>query len=208
MKKLLALVCLALTMFASTCFAEKVEYFEPNYNFKNVQKVFLEFNFKPEPDGVTEKLAAAIFEDQVNRDLLAPGKLKNTTITLDGNQKESSDLQVKVELSAFGTDTHYEEGHTETVPCFRTAYCLTRGGNIAFVDVPTVEHYFVPGHNVTVAHCVVQVEGVDANTGKVVWKRIDDACRVVDGDLVKKGKAIFTKCISDFDKTLKKKLKK
>ncbi|MCQ2372458.1 MAG: arpin [Phascolarctobacterium sp.] len=208
MKRLLALVCFVLTMFTSTCFAEKVEYFEPNYNFKNIQKVFLEFSYKPEPDGVTEKLAESIFEEQVNKDLLVPGKLKNATVTIDGNQKESSDLQVKVELCAFAVDTHYEEGHMETMPCFRTAYCLTRGGHVAFVDVPTVEHYYIPGHNVTVAHCVVNFYGVDTKTGKIVWKRIDDACRVVDGDLVNKGKAIFRKCISSFDKDLKKKLKK
>lgn len=206
--RLLALICLALIMLTSICFAEKVEYFEPDYNFKNVKTVFLEFDFIPEPDGITEKMAETIFKEQVSKDLLTPGKLKNASVTIDVNQKFSSDLQVKVELCAFAVDSHYEEGHMETVPCFRTAYCLTRGGHVAFVDVPSVEHYFVPGHNVNVAHCVVRFDAVDTKTGKKVWQRIDDACRVVDGNLVEKGKIVFRKCISKFNRDLKNKLKK
>ncbi len=81
MKKLLVML-IVLFLYCGTCFAEKQEWIDENYNFENVKAVYLDFNFNLElKNGIVEKESQKIFKEKFALDIAK--KLKDKDIAVN-----------------------------------------------------------------------------------------------------------------------------
>lgn len=200
MRKLLFLL-FVLVLMSQTAFAEKQEWIDKNYDFKQVKRVLI---YNPTVsqklrNGITEKEIAEIFTDKsklsnvkiiriadmvqlikINDgiDLVSlhnenPQEAANTLIRLT---PKYADLVITSTVLEYGTGTQYREGYVYTTTEYQNTYVTSYGGS-AVVQSPTTKINSVPGGNVPTAYAAIRWDAYNAKTNQAVLSMTEDRIR-------------------------------
>lgn len=205
MKKIILLMLLFI--FSTTAYAQKQEYIDKNYDFSKVKKVYFNFSYLPNANGINEnetmelnteaitkiwkqaKLKGYEFygpaniiemiktEKQINIKELAKNDIEKANEIFMNYLNENMDVAAQVDVLVYDIGSQYREGYFMNVPSTETTYIYTPYGSGTMTTYGNEQQY-VPGGNVPVAYCCVKMYVHDFKTDKDVWVRIDDRAKM------------------------------
>lgn len=228
MKKLFIIIAM-LFLYSSTCLAEKQEWFDENYDFKNVKAVYLDFNFNPAlKNGIVEKEGQKIFKEKFVADIAKKLNGKNIVI----NSKETIENSFKSDKSSNGSNEEYlrnfvksnhdlilcidvqdysmgssyvdSKSYSYNVP--QTSWIYGPNGS-AVVTTNETHVINVPGGNRPTVFVKVRFDVIDPKLSEPVWSRIDDRSRVNEDEFdTSKPKDVYGRILKDFKSDFIKKI--
>ena len=217
MKKLLVML-IVLFLYCGTCFAEKQEWIDENYNFENVKAVYLDFNFNLElKNGIVEKESQKIFKEKFALDIAKKLKDKdiavNTKDTIVDPLKRSNDLNeeslrnfiksnhnliVCIDVQDYRMGSSYVESKSYSYNVPKTNWVYGPNGS-AVVTTNETQIVNVPGGNRPTVFVKVRFDVIDHNISEPIWSRIDDRSRVNEDELdTSKPKDVYGRILKDF----------
>lgn len=225
MKNLLVILSMLL-LYCSTCFAEKQEWIDEDYNFKSVNAVYLDYNFNPElQNGIVEKEAKKIFKEKFvldiekklkNKDVSVNTKesveslLKNNDGLIDENIKKfvtsNHNLIICIDIQDYRMGSSYVESKSYSYTMPKTSWIYGPNGS-AVVTTNETQTVNVPGGNRPTVFVRVRFDVIDPKLSEPIWSRIDDRSRVNEDEFdTSKPKDVYGRILKDFKNDFVKKI--
>lgn len=228
MKKVFIVIAI-LILYCSTCFAEKQEWLDENYDLKNVNMVYLDFNFNPAlNNGIVEKEAKKIFKEKFALDIAK--KLNNKNIVINTKEtienlsksdknrnilneeylrsyvKSNHDLIICIEVQDYRMGSSYVDSKSYSYNIPRTSWIYGANGS-AVVTTNETQVINVPGGNRPTVFVKVRFDVIDPKLSEPVWSRIDDRSRVNEDEFdTSKPKDVYGRILKDFKNDFIKKI--
>lgn len=200
-------------MMSGTVFAEKQEWIDKEYDFKDVKSIRVEYQVATElHNGIVEKETHSIFKEKFISPLSEKCSIKNMSLFFQDNnvaEEDSTpaDLIVKVYLVNYHRGDSYKAGYEYISVSPTTSIDYTTSARGVVVSGSKTQVYRKEGGNVPTAFVIVRFDVIDAETNQVVWSRIDDRAKQGDEGSTPKPKKVFSRIVSDFERDLRKQLK-
>ena len=198
---LVALV-MCILLLTSTVFAEKQEWVDKTFDFKQVKRILV---YDPNVakhlrNGITEKEIQEIFSaklkfpkevqvitfsellELITRDTgVNPGLLYSTDPNkaiafINENIPKYADISISTNVLEYSIGKEYREGYTYQTTDYQTAYVYGQNGTTT-VQAPVTTNHSVSGRNIPVAYSSVRWDVFYTKTGTAVFSRLEDRAR-------------------------------
>ena len=228
MKKLLIML-IVLLLYCGTCFAEKQEWIDENYNFENINAVYLDFNFNNAlKNGIVEKESQKIFKEKFALDIVKKLQSKKIVVNtketienvliIDKNSndlseenlknfvKSNHDLIVCIDVQDYRMGSSYVESKSYSYNMPKTNWIYGPNGS-AVVTTNETQIVNVPGGNRPTVFVKVRFDVIDPDISEPIWSRIDDRSRVNEDEFdTSKPKDVYGRILRDFKSDFVKKI--
>ena len=193
---------LCILLLTSTAFAEKQEWVDQYFDFKQVKRILV-YNPKVAEhllNGINEKEIQEIFiaklkfpkeiqvitfsdylklitnDTGINPMLLYSTDPKKAIEILTENIPKYADISISANVLEYSIGSEYREGYTYQTTAYQTTYVYGRGGTTT-IQYPVTTNHQVSGRNVPVAYSSIRWDVYYTKTDTAIFSRLEDRAR-------------------------------
>lgn len=223
-----------LFLISGTCYAEKQEWIDKNYEFYKVKNVYIYTPFIAEylKNGIVENeildtfnekakipnvkildtgMIARLIEIDRGIDLLELNRTNPAEVgkIFNENVPKYVDLIIYSQVGKYGMGSTYRQAFSYNTTNYQNSYIYGSNGSSAVVQTPQTQTHTIPGGNIPLASTSVRWDVIDAKTGKTIFSRIDERDRGNRSRLENTTpKDLYKRILSSFFDDLNDKIKK